>query len=501
MTKVTSLFCKTIAALSIALSANAQTVDHSKTDTLAKITVDSTSHHRPLDIEHFTIFGHEIDIPNVFHHHADSTQHKSHADYKDSVVYHKYHFTHLRKHRSGLYHIKMNNKDMRELFDDIMEASGLSFTYVGKVDVNATLDLESFSIEHLIDEATYQGGMLAVKEHNRYIIYGTNADAIVKNKKIIYTYHPRNLDHKTIEQQVKSLGVTAKMYPVEAHNAILLEGTIAEVKEAISKLRIVDFKPTRVSIELLIVEYNHGDDFSWGIDVTSGETGRLSDVNYNPGSGLDFNYSFLGQLNPNFKANIRALVANDYANVLTNPHVVTTNNEKATIEIKQRRYVQLQTASINGITTNLTTVDAGISLDVTPIVMSNDDILMTVQGNSSDFLPSQSEGEINTLTNAIKTTVTVKNGETLIIGGLIEAEESDGVSGVPFLRYIPVLNLLFRNKNKSKNYLETVIYITPYIGPLKNEVLDGSAKEYKKASDRIKKEDKRLNHKGINKLY
>lgn len=471
--------------------------------------VDSSKHnifekewdHLKEDWEHFTIFGHHIKIPNVFHHHPDSVKHKGYEKYEDSVVYHKFHFSHLRQHRSGLFHAKMDNRDMRELFDDISEATGWTFTFVGKIDVNATMDIQSFSINHIIDEAAYQSGMLAVKEHERYIIYGVDAQQLLGDKKIIYTYHPRHQDHASIKDQANNLGVKADVYSVDAHNALLVEGTLDEIKDAITKFRIVDFKPIRVSIELLIVEYNHGDQFSWGIDVTSGESGRLSDINYNPGVGGEFTYSFLGQLNPNFKANISALVDQNYANVLTNPHVVTTNNEKATIEIKQRRYVTLQTASINGLTTNLQNVDAGITLDVTPIIMSNDDILMSVDGNSSSFLPQEGQGEINTLSNSINTTVLVKNGHTLIIGGLIEAEESDGSAGVPILRHIPVLNLLFSNRAKAKAYVETVIYITPYIDPLNSKILEHSAREYEKAARRMKSEDKKLNRKGLRKLY
>jgi type II secretory pathway component GspD/PulD (secretin) len=470
-------------------------------DSLVTNRVDSIAAVPEKEKESFTIFGHNFELPGVFHHHPDSVKHSEYDQYRDSVVYHKLHFKHLKKYHSGLYHAHMKNKDLRELFDDIQKEAGVSFTYVGGVDVYANLDIETFSLNHVVDEATYRSGMLAVKEQNRYIVYGKGAEDIVGDKKVLYTYHPQHLDHTEIQTQATKLGVTAKMYPVESLNAIMLEGTLSDIKETVSKFRIVDFKPIRVSIELLIVEYSHGDQFSWGIDVTSGQTGRLSDINYNPGAGIDFSYSFLGQLNPNFKANLRALVEKEYANILTNPHVVTTNNEKATIEIKEKRYVQLQTASINGLTTNLQSIDAGISLDVTPVVMSNDDIQMTVKGNSSDFLISEAEGEINTLTNAINTKVMVKNGETLIIGGLIEAEEADGVSGVPILRYIPVLNLLFRNKTKVKNYLETVIYITPYISPLKNETLHQSSKEYKKASKRMKSEDKKLSRKGIRKLF
>ncbi len=456
------------------------------------------------DAGSFTIFGHHMQWPGVFHHHPDSVKHH-HAFWHnlDSTIAGWFHSgRHLLKHHSGLYRVKMKNRNIRELFDDISNDAGISFTYVGNVDINTNVDIESFSINYLVDEIAYQNGMLAVKEQGRYIIYGDNAEAIVKDQTIIYTYSPRNLDYKTVKSQASNLGIKATIYELENQNALLLKGTLADIKDAITKFRIVDDLPRRVSIELLIVEYNHGEQFNWDFDVTSGQAGRISDGQYNPQAGAGgFTYSFLGQLTPEFKVNLRALVAKNYANVVTNPHIVTTNNEKATIDITERRYVQLETASINGITTNLQNIDAGIKLDVTPLIMNNGNVKLTIDGNSSVFLVDENNPSINTLTNAINTQVTMENGETLIIGGLIQADEADGRSGIPVLRRIPILNLFFGGFVKEKNYLETVIYITVYMDPLRNEVLHKSTEEYRRLERRLKSEDKNLNIRGVRKVF
>lgn len=450
----------------------------------------------------FTIFGHKFSWPGIFHRHPDSVKHAPlFGHYKDSVVYNKYHLKHLRRHHSGVYHAKIKDHDLRELFDDISEEASLTFTYVGKVDINTEIDIRSYSLDYLVDEIAYRNGMLAVKEQDRYIIYGQNAEDVVQDQNILYTYNPRNLDHKTVRSQASNLDIRATIYPLDNQNALLLKGTLEEIKDAITKFRIVDDLPRRVSIELLVVEYNHGEQFNWGFDVTSAQTGRISEGTYNPQVGTGFTYNFLGQLTPDFKVNLSTLVGKNYANVVTNPHLVTTNNEKATIDITERRYVQLETASINGITTNLQNVDAGISLDVTPMVMTDGNVKLTLKGKNSVFLADETQATINTLTNTIDTEVTLRSGETLIIGGLIQADEADGRSGVPILRNIPILNLLFSGISKEKNYLETVIYITTFVEPMRNEALHKAGEEYDRLQRRLKSEDKKMNIRGIHKVF
>lgn len=450
----------------------------------------------------FTLFGHHTQARGIKHHHPDSARHNPiFGKYEDSLVHAKAHFSHLRKYHSGLLHVSMRHRDVVEFFMDVAKETGMSFTYVGNVDLLVSADIKSFSIDYLVDEVAYQNGMLATKEHGRYIIYGNDAEKVVTDKKVIYTYYPRNMDYGKVVAQSTHLDLSASVYTLDNQNALMISGTLEEVRDAVAKFRVVDILPQMVSIELLVVEYNHGKKFNWGFDVTSGQAGRLSDGNYNPLSGLGFTYSFLGQLTPNFKFNLSALVADDYANVVTNPHLVTMNNQQAEINITERRYVQLQTASINGITTNLQNVDAGIKLNVTPVVMSDGNVQLMIEGDNSVFLLDQSTAAVNTLSNTINTNVTMMNGETLIIGGLIQADESDSKSGFPLLRRVPVVNLLFGDFAKQKNYLETVIYITVHVDPLESPSYIKSDEDARTLEKRLKTIDKKLNRKGIRKSF
>ena len=420
---------------------------------------------------HFVLFGHQSDHPGVASHrplhHGDSTHHLSFfGKHKDTLAYHQHHFKHLKKFKSGLFELHIKNANLREVFDDIIKETGISFTYVGSIDTETTMHLESFSIEQLVDEVTYQNGMIAIREQNRYIVYGHGAGAVVLEDQIIYKYSPRNIGADKVREKLTDLDLKAEVTLMEDQNLLILSGNLKQVKDAIFKIRMVDTEPKKVAVELLIVEYNHGNGFRWGFDITSGQLNRVSDVNYQPGTGISFKYDFLGRLLPSFKVNLEALVENNFANIVTNPNVIALNNEQAYIKIQETRYIPLQTATINGVSTNLQAITTGINLTVKPVIMTNDVIHLEVEVENSVFLPTEAQGAVNTLSNNLTSKVIARNGETLVIGGLITANESNGSGGFPLLSRIPLLGLPFKNKSNQQNYLETVIYITPYINPL-----------------------------------
>lgn len=226
-----------------------------------------------------------------------------------------------------------------------------------------------------------------------------------------------------------------------------------------------DFSDKNVTIELLVVEYEHGDQFEWSFDVTSGTKGKFNEINYSPGSQhtINFGYNFLEQLDPNFKLNLKALVTNNYAQIVTNPHISVKNKAEAILDAQEEQYIVLQAASIYGVSNTLTTIGAGIKMIVSPEIINDSIVDLKIDGVISEFIPTSAESERVIETNSINTNVRIKNGYTLIIGGLIKKEELNIKSKVPFFGSIPLLGLLFRRTYKKKLIKEIVIYLTPHI--------------------------------------
>ena len=161
---------------------------------------------------------------------------------------------------------------------------------------------------------------------------------------------------------------------------------------------------------------------------------------------------------------LTALEAEDIGKVISNPRVVTTNQKPAVIlSGKQIPYVTVQTAG--GVVTNtITFKDAFLCLLVDPQILNNDSIILNVEVQKDEVdraVLLVGNPAINT--KRIKTQVRMNNGETLVLGGIFEGEESSNVSKVPFLGDLPMFGNLFKTTSKNNTKLELIIFLTPRI--------------------------------------
>ena len=105
----------------------------------------------------------------------------------------------------------------------------------------------------------------------------------------------------------------------------------------------------------------------------------------------------------------------------------------------------------------------GLTLQVTPQVNREGYVTLYVQPSYSDVVSSGFENSKDTTTRAASTLVRVKNGQTVVIGGLLTSRETDQTRKVPLLGDIPIGGWLFTSRSKSKSTTDLVIFITPTI--------------------------------------
>ncbi|MEA2018207.1 MAG: secretin N-terminal domain-containing protein [Campylobacterota bacterium] len=178
--------------------------------------------------------------------------------------------------------------------------------------------------------------------------------------------------------------------------------------------------------------------------------------------GLTSSMLFLGQKSAlNFQLN--AMEEEGLGKVLSNPRIITLNNREATIVSGNSVSVPTATADKMG----LETIDTGISIKSTPHIIQKKgenfkEILLDISIESS-ALGIVTREKIETSTNQINTNVVMRDGQTLILGGLFQYTKSDSHGGVPLLKDIPVLGLLFSTKSESLNKNELLFFITPRV--------------------------------------
>jgi type IV pilus assembly protein PilQ len=150
--------------------------------------------------------------------------------------------------------------------------------------------------------------------------------------------------------------------------------------------------------------------------------------------------------------------------VVSAPRVITANGKEAVIE--QGTEIPYQEAASSGATTTQFK-KAVLSLKVTPQITPDDRVILdlTVSKDSvGQVLPSATGGSVPSIdTREITTQVLVNDGQTVVLGGILETERRDSVNKVPFLGDVPGLGYLFRSKSKTDNKDELLIFVTPKI--------------------------------------
>jgi len=168
-------------------------------------------------------------------------------------------------------------------------------------------------------------------------------------------------------------------------------------------------------------------------------------------------------------AAISALLTNSDTKILARPQVMAMNNETARIELSSKEKdteTVTSTSSSTGVGSTgktYTSQDTGVILEVTPQISKDGYVTMNLK-------PSVTELELSRFTNAYdshkraaETTVIVKDGETVVIGGLIKSKHQGSVNKVPFFGDMPVIGAAFRYKSKDNNDRELIVFITPTI--------------------------------------
>ena len=190
-----------------------------------------------------------------------------------------------------------------------------------------------------------------------------------------------------------------------------------------------------------------------GLNVAFGR--KLSDGNYSLGALASF------------------LETNGDGNVLSKPNLIALDNEEAKIVVGQNvpfvtgSFTNANTGS-GGTVNPFTTVerrDVGLTLRVRPQVGEGGTVRMTVFQEKSD-VDASSRGNSQGLTtnkSSIETTVVIDDGATLVLGGLLQDEFSNGSSQVPLLGDIPVLGNLFKNRSRSRSKTNLMVFLRPVV--------------------------------------
>ncbi len=272
-------------------------------------------------------------------------------------------------------------------------------------------------------------------------------------------------------------------------NSLVVSGSPEHIAVIDQLIQEMDVRPQQVYISTIIGQLNLGGDFNYGFDflnmlddftlrqknVTSpgggtGVAGAL-DIPFNLENFGTGSMSFYGQLG-SLSRYVNVLEGNKDFKVLSSPSMYTTNNGKAVISSGQRIAVPvniLSNAGINNIAATSASIDyrdVVLKLEVVPLINNDNEVTLRIAQVNDNIVGEQiiSGNTVPTIgTQELLTTVTVRDGATVVLGGLITERTGKTERGGIFLRRVPVLKHLFGTTEKSTSRDELLIFIQPKI--------------------------------------
>jgi general secretion pathway protein D len=269
-----------------------------------------------------------------------------------------------------------------------------------------------------------------------------------------------------------SLAGSVTIVPDELTNSLLLrasERDFAVIKEAVDQL---DIRPLQVLIEVLIVEARQDRSFSFGADLfvppQSIDKGNGTAGGQTTGGGLgDLVIRLMDLGRANIDATLRAAASRGDVEIVSRPVLLASNNQEARFLVgSQRPFVQVSRSLPTETPTRDQVIqyrDVGTKLTVRPTINQDGYVSLLIQQEINQATSEvQFDAPIISTREAV-TRVLVKNGQTIVIGGLRDQQKDVSHSGVPILSGIPVIGGLFGGVNRKSNRTELYLFLTPRI--------------------------------------
>ncbi|HEY5512846.1 MAG TPA: secretin N-terminal domain-containing protein, partial [Geomonas sp.] len=397
--------------------------------------------------------------------------------------------------------LKFKDAKIKEIFSILSQLSGINFVFDDAVkDVNISLFLENATFQQAMEIITgmQKLGKKVLNESTIILFPKTPEKTKQYEELFVQTFYLNKLDAKKAVNLIRTMLQVKKIYVNEEMNALVIRDTPEVIEVARKILEANDVPDAEVLLEVEVFELTKQNAETFGLalskyavslGVTTPQGGFLTDslgsVTTTSTNGtasttvtppnvtnllnLAAYRGFNGYLTvPNATFNFGKTLAN--GETLSNPKIRVKNREKAKFNVGTR--VPITTTSSpsgGGVSVNVQYVDVGVKLNAEPTIQLNNEVSIKLGLEVSSILQKDTIGTdqattvVTIGTRNLDTVLSLKDGETSIIGGLIQKTKTDSKSKIFLLGDIPFLGALFTNTNDSGNKTELMLAITPRI--------------------------------------
>ena len=258
--------------------------------------------------------------------------------------------------------------------------------------------------------------------------------------------------------------------PDETTNSLLIRATAADYQVVQQAVGILDLRPLQVLIEVVIAEVRRTDDLNVGTSFTADDAddpGSTTATLEDDTTPDNFTVRFSRTGTVNVEATLAALAASGDVRILSRPVIQAQNNQEARILVgSQRPFVSVSRSLPTDEVTRDQVVqyrEVGTSLTIVPTINPEGYVnLLLTQEVSSATNETQFDAPIIS-TREATTQLLARDGQTIVIGGLVDHQEDRSRAGIPLLKDIPVLGYLFGTTRNQDASSELFLFLTPHI--------------------------------------
>lgn len=372
-----------------------------------------------------------------------------------------------------------------EKWSDPRQAKIFKLEYARPSDVMAVLNTLKSKVGSVM--ADNESGTIAIMDTPEKIAQMREAVSSMDKEQVTQVFELKYANAKDVEA-ILSARLDAKgigtVKADERYNQVIITALPRKMEEAEKIINELDKKTRQVLIEAKIVKVTLSPDFEMGINweylMNEGQKNavQLGDfvMNFPVSSTVTSfgKFRLMASNLPNedsYDATLKLLKTVGDTKLLSSPRITAINNQEAKILVGTREAYVTNTVTQGQTTTttaeNVTFLDVGVQLAVIPVINEDGYVTMKIKPEVSSvarYLITPEKNEIPIVdTTTAETKVMVKDGTTIIIGGLIKDETVRTTKKVPFLGDIPLFGLAFRQVKEEKEKTELVVFLTPHI--------------------------------------
>jgi type IV pilus assembly protein PilQ len=352
-----------------------------------------------------------------------------------------------------LANINFFNADLVAVLQQLASESGYNLIATPEVKGNISIKLSQVSFEQCLQIICRSRSLVYQREGQNYFI-GVKGQSFF-NQNIIGYFHISYADPNQLVELIKKVTtINQDISYDERTRTIIISGPKDAIDQVSGIIGSLDRKMPQITLEVKVIEISNTALKTLASELHVGQSG----ITWGD-SGVQLIVSMIGA-GSSWNLIFNNLVTKGKARLVTSPSVTTIDGKEASILIGNRVPV-VTTTTTNGVsTTNVNYIDAGVKLNFIPRVQNGDELIIDLK-TEINSLGNKSGDYYIIGARQVDSSIQAKIGQTVFIGGLITQDERENLSKVPILGSIPLLGLLFQNKQNSNDKTELIVTITP----------------------------------------